>query len=198
MVGLFAKAIAAKGTDKFRGVQVALGDIIAWRNLVRAMTTAMALVPRPGPGGSVIPKLEYANALRLFATLSWPKVKEIFENFLGGSSLVTPSSYKDLKDPDLGPLIDKYYRGSESSAEDRIKLFKLIWDAIGTEFGGRHELYEHNYSGNHEQVRLDMVKFAGIRGITQGATDLVNQCLSDYGLDGWTSDTWSFEDGKDE
>jgi 4-hydroxyphenylacetate 3-monooxygenase len=31
---------------------------------------------------------------------------------------------------------------------------KLLWDAIGTEFGARHELYEMNYSGSHELVRL--------------------------------------------
>ena len=31
---------------------------------------------------------------------------------------------------------------------------KLLWDAIGTEFGGRHELYECNYSGNHEDIRI--------------------------------------------
>ena len=30
---------------------------------------------------------------------------------------------------------------------------KLLWDAIGTEFGGRHELYERNYAGNHENIR---------------------------------------------
>ncbi|MEV6780621.1 hypothetical protein, partial [Streptomyces syringium] len=29
-----------------------------------------------------------------------------------------------------------------------------------TEFGGRHELYERNYSGNGEQVRLDALKWA--------------------------------------
>ena len=31
---------------------------------------------------------------------------------------------------------------------------KLLWDAIGTEFGGRHELYEFNYAGNHEDIRI--------------------------------------------
>ncbi len=63
MAGLFAKGIAANGTDEFRGVQVALGDILAWRNLIWALTTAMALDPQPGPGDSVIPKLENAAAL---------------------------------------------------------------------------------------------------------------------------------------
>ena len=33
------------------------------------------------------------------------------------------------------------------SAEERIKLFKLAWDLVGTEFGGRHMQYEMFYSG---------------------------------------------------
>ena len=31
--------------------------------------------------------------------------------------------------------------------EERIKILRLMWDAIGTEFSGRHELYEINYTG---------------------------------------------------
>ena len=30
---------------------------------------------------------------------------------------------------------------------------KLLWDAIATEFGGRHELYEINYGGSTEEIR---------------------------------------------
>jgi len=38
-------------------------------------------------------------------------------------------------------------RGSNGiDYKDRIKIMKLLWDAIGTEFGARHELYEMNYS----------------------------------------------------
>ncbi|WP_281933309.1 4-hydroxyphenylacetate 3-hydroxylase C-terminal domain-containing protein [Paenibacillus tyrfis] len=33
---------------------------------------------------------------------------------------------------------------------EKIKLNKLLWDAIGSEFGGRHGLYERNYTGNCE------------------------------------------------
>lgn len=193
MTGLFAKGIAANGTAEFRGVQVALGDLLAWRNLIWAVTSAMALDPQPGPGDSVIPKLEHAAALRVFATRCWPSVKEIFELTLGASPLVAPSSYRDLQNPELRPLIDRYYRGSESSAVDRIKLFKLIWDAIGSEFGGRHELYERNYSGNNEQIRLDVVNFARGRGILDGCIGLVDQCLADYGPEGWISPAWTFD-----
>ncbi|HEY8885100.1 MAG TPA: 4-hydroxyphenylacetate 3-hydroxylase C-terminal domain-containing protein, partial [Chloroflexota bacterium] len=193
MAGLFAKGISANGTDEFRGVQVALGDVLAWRNLIWALTAAMCLDPQPGPGSSVIPRVEHAATLRLFATQCWPTIKEIFETYLGASPLVVPSSYRDLQNPELRPLIDRYYRGSDSTAEARIKLFKLIWDAIGSEFGGRHELYERNYSGNNEQVRLDLVNIArGSKQLERSAA-FVEQCLADYDLDGWTSGIWTSE-----
>ena len=109
---------------------------------------------------------------------------------------MTPSSAADLQSEELRPLIDRFYRGSTSDAHDRIKLFKLIWDAVGTEFGARHEWYEINYSGNQEQMRLDMLRFAGIRGITGAADDLVTQCLSEYDLDGWTGGPWVWDVGS--
>ena len=92
--------------------------------------------------------------------------------------------------PDLRPLIDRYYRGTGATAVERIKLFKIVWDAIGTEFGGRHELYERNYAGNHEQIRVDAVSFARRTGVLDQCAGLVDQCLADYDLDGWTTDTW--------
>ena len=191
MAGLFAKGIVSNGTDDFRGIQVALGDIIAWRHLIWALTSAMVLDPQKGPGQSVIPKLENAATLRLFATECWPAVHRIFETYLGGSPLVTPSSCLDLKNPALAPTIEKYYRGSDCSAVQRIKLFKLIWDAIGSEFGGRHMLYEINYAGNFEQVRIDCLNFAKRKGLIDAFTQSVDRCMSEYDLDGWTNPIWS-------
>ncbi len=190
MIGLFAKAIAANGTDQFRGVQVALGDLVAWRNMIWAMTTAMALDPEPGPGDSVVPKVQNAAALRVFASECWTNLRTTFEKFLGGSPIVIPSGQEDLLSEDLRPLIDHYYRGSDSSAEERIKLFKVIWDALGSEFGGRHSFYERNYAGNNEQVRLDAANFARVRGDQETFDALVESCLSDFDLEGWTSNYW--------
>ena len=51
MVGLFAKGIETNGTDAFRGVQAALGEIIGWRNLIWGMTAAMCADPENAPGG---------------------------------------------------------------------------------------------------------------------------------------------------
>jgi 4-hydroxyphenylacetate 3-monooxygenase len=190
LCGLLARGLKANGTESFRGVQAKLGELVGWRNLIWALTAALCHEPMSGPGESVVPKLEYATLIRLFGTQAVPRARAIFAEILGGAPLVTPSSAADLQNAELRPLIDRFYRGSTGDAHDRIKLFKLIWDAVGTEFGSRHEWYEINYSGNQEQMRLDMLRFSGIRGITQAQDDLVEQCLSDYDLDGWIDGPW--------
>jgi 4-hydroxyphenylacetate 3-monooxygenase len=196
MAGLFAKAIAANGTDEFRGVQAALGDVIGWRNLIWALTTTLCLDPQPGPGTSVIPKSEHAATLRLFSHQCWAEIHQTFSTYLGGSLLAAPSSYKELLSDDLRPLIEKYYRGSDSTAEQRVKLFKLIWDAIGTEFGARHALYERNYAGNNEQIRLDVVNFARSKGHLGEFNAFAEQCMSEYDLHGWTVPPWDWAEKK--
>jgi 4-hydroxyphenylacetate 3-monooxygenase len=38
-------------------------------------------------------------------------------------------------------------RSPNTSPEERVKLFKLAWDIVGSEFGGRHLQYEMFYAG---------------------------------------------------
>jgi 4-hydroxyphenylacetate 3-monooxygenase len=190
LCGLFLRALRANGTHEFRGVQAKLGELVGWRNLMWALTDALCYDPMEGPGGSVVPKIEFAVLVRLFGTMAVPKARSLFAEILGASPLVVPSSNLDLQNTEIRPLIDRFYRGSTGDAHDRIKLFKLIWDAVGTEFGSRHEWYEINYSGNQEQMRLDMGKFSAGRGILDQCEALVDRCLSDYDLDGWADSTW--------
>jgi aromatic ring hydroxylase len=122
--------------------------------------------------------------------MAWPKVEEAVGELLGGSPMVIPSSFRDLQSDELRPLIDRYYRGSTGSAHDRIKLFKLLWDAVGSEFGARHTLYERNYGGSPELVRLNVLQFARERGLLERMHSLVDACLAEYDLDGWRSGPW--------
>ena len=190
LCGLLARGLEANGTSEFRGVQAKMGELIGWRNLIWSITTTLCHETQPGPGGSVVPALEYATLIRLFGTQAFPKARDIFTELLGGAPLVTPSSNLDLLNEDLRPLIDRYYRGSQGDAHDRVKLFKLIWDAVGSEFGSRHAWYEVNYGGNQDQIRLDVLRFAGIRGLTSRFDELVASCLAEYDLEGWSDDTW--------
>jgi 4-hydroxyphenylacetate 3-monooxygenase len=190
MAGLLSRAVRANGTDSFRGVQAAVGEVITLRDTVWALTSAMAYDPEPASGGTVVPRLEYASAMRMCNAQVWARVHELFETHLGGSPIVVPSSYRDLQNSELRPLIDRYYQGAEGTALERIKVLKLAWDAISSEFGGRDELYERNFSGNAEQVRLDALKWATRRGSIQRYESFVQECMDDYDLDGWVRGPW--------
>jgi 4-hydroxyphenylacetate 3-monooxygenase len=191
MAGLLDRGTQLNGTDKFRGVQAGLGELLAWRHVTWAITTAMATDPEPGPGGTVLPRMAYSAGYRALAPLSWDRTHRLFEEHLAASLLMTPASNLDMQNPQLRPLIDRYYRGSAGSAGERVKLFKLAWDALGTEFGGRHELYELNYAGGPDQVRLDTLAWSREAGLLDDYGALVEKCMGDYDLDGWKRGRWA-------
>ena len=188
--GLIDAGLVTNGTRDNRGVEVQLGELVGWANMFWALTAAMALDPQDGPGGTKIPKLEWAALIRVFGAVAWPNVERVAAQTLASSLMVQPSSVLDLRSRELRPTIDRFYRGSAGTAEDRIKLFKHLWDAVGSEFGARHTLYERNYGGSHEQVRVDLLNFSRRRGRLDEMRALVETCLGDYDLDGWTQATW--------
>jgi len=103
-----------------------------------------------------------------------------------GSDGYTSSHAADFKNPDIRPYLDKYVRGSNGyDAVNRVKVLKLLWDAIGSEFGSRHELYERNYAGNHEAIRAEILAAQDATGLTDSYRRLAEQCLAEYDLDGW-------------
>ena len=185
--GLLMKCTEAAGTNEFRAVQAAIGEIIAMRELLWSMTIAMVSEPEPGIGGTVVPRLQTAAATRLYATNVWDRVRTLFETYLAGAPIYTVSSPADLTNPELRPTIDRYFRGTDIDAHERIKLLKLCWDALYSEFAGRHALYERNYAGNQEQQRLDPLTWAKARGDTDRFRQLIDDCMAGYDLDGWTA-----------
>jgi 4-hydroxyphenylacetate 3-monooxygenase len=188
IAGLLLKALEITGTKDFRGVQARAGEVIAWRNMFYGLADAMALNPDAGPNGTVLPKADYAMSYRVFMSVGYPRIKEIIEQDVASGLIYLNSSALDFKTPEIRPYLDKYIRGSEGvTAVERVKLMKLLWDAIGTEFGGRHELYERNYAGNHEGVRLETLMAAQANGTTAAMKGFADQCLAEYDLDGWTA-----------
>jgi 4-hydroxyphenylacetate 3-monooxygenase len=188
IAGLLLKAVEATGSKDFRGVQARVGEVLAWRNLFWAITDAMARTPDPWNEGTVLPKLDYGLSYRVFATVAYPRIKEIIEQDLGSALIYLNSHAVDFKNPDLRPLLDRFVRGSNGyGAVDRVKLMKLVWDAVGSEFGGRHELYERNYAGNHENIRAEVLFSAMASGQVDAYKGFAEQCLAEYDLDGWTA-----------
>ncbi|MEU1586954.1 4-hydroxyphenylacetate 3-hydroxylase N-terminal domain-containing protein [Micromonospora sp. NPDC005710] len=187
IAGLLAKALDLTGTKDFRGVQSRLGEVLAWRNLFWALSDAAARNPVPWKNGAVLPNPEYGQAYRWFMQVGYPRVREIIMQDVASGLIYLNSSADDFKNPAIRGYLDQYMRGSDgSTAMERVKLMKLLWDAVGTEFGGRHELYERNYSGNHENTRVEMYFAQLASGQIDGYKRFVDECMSEYDLDGWT------------
>ncbi|MDR7238059.1 4-hydroxyphenylacetate 3-hydroxylase family protein [Neobacillus drentensis] len=190
MTGLLLKATEAAGTKNFRGVQTKIGEVVALRNMFWGLSTAMATDPEQGPNGLAIPNSFSSSAYRALAPLAWVKVKNIFEQVVAGGLIQLPSSAKDFLNQDLRPYLNTYYRGTGVNAEERVKLLKMVWDTIGTEFGGRHELYEVNYAGNHENINMEALFHFEAVGAADQNKAFVESALNDYDLKGWTNSTW--------
>ncbi|MEV6393265.1 4-hydroxyphenylacetate 3-hydroxylase N-terminal domain-containing protein [Streptomyces sp. NPDC051907] len=132
-----------------------------------------------GGRGGVAPGTEISFAQRIMAGELYPRAVQEIKQLAGGSIIQLPASAEDLLHPDLGPVVGKYLRSPGASAEDRIKLLKLAWDALGSEFAARHEQYERFYHGA-PHVYLTMQTWAGG---AENCESLAQACLDGYGLE---------------
>ncbi|MCY0942934.1 4-hydroxyphenylacetate 3-hydroxylase N-terminal domain-containing protein [Streptomyces antarcticus] len=196
LAGLLAKALEVTGTSDFRGVQSRLGEVLAWRNLFWGLSDAAARNPVEWKNGALLPNPEYGMAYRWFMQIGYPRIKEIIQQDVASGLIYVNSSADDFANPQIRPYLDKYVRGSGGTdAVGRVKVMKLLWDAVGSEFGGRHELYERNYAGNHENTRVEMLHAQTVSGQLDQYKGFVDQCMDEYDLDGWTvPDLDSFDD----
>ena len=186
LTGLLIKATEAIGSQELRGSQIQVGEAIAWRNIFWALSDAMVKSPDAWVNGTVQPNTAYGMSYRFLATIAYPRIKEIAEQTISSGLIYLNSHSVDFKTPELRPYLDKYLRGSNGyDAMERVKLLKVLWDAVGTEFGGRHELYERNYAGNYEMIRLENLPMALASGRADELKKFVEQFMSEYDVDGW-------------
>ena len=191
IAGLLLKATRATGVASLRATQVQIGEVIGWRNLFWSLTDAMAAMPDPWVDGAVLPCVRASSAYRLFATEAYPAVRRIVEKVVASGLIYLPSHVRDLENPEIAKYLARFVRGSGGiDYRARIKTMKLLWDAIGTEFGARHELYEMNYAGGPELVRVFGLQHAQATGSLAEMTALADQCMADYDVDGWTGGAW--------
>lgn len=116
------------------------------------------------PQGVVHPSRRFTyGAMGLQAQL-YPKMIHVLRELAGGGVLQVPSSVYEFENPDTAADIERYVQSAGLKALDRVKLFKLVWDFIGSEFAGRHQQYEMFYAGapfGSEELRLHVLQFFG-------------------------------------
>ena len=196
LTGLLTKALTCTGALEFRGVQAQLGEVVAWRNLFWGLTDAMVGNPDAWQHGTMLPNWQALYTYRVFAPMAYVQIKNIIEQTVASGLIYLPSSARDIQNPALNTYLERFVRGSNGiGSTERIKILKLLWDAIGSEFGGRHELYEINYAGSADEVRMQCLHQARASGAMKQMMGLVETCLGDYDEKGWRVP--HLNDGKD-
>jgi 4-hydroxyphenylacetate 3-monooxygenase len=98
------------------------------------------------------------NRRMMYAALNWgvenySMVIDTLRELCGGGMLQMPADGSVLEDPDLAPQFATYWQTPHMSALERMKLFRLAWDIVGSELGGRHLQYEKFFPGASFVVR---------------------------------------------
>jgi aromatic ring hydroxylase len=59
----------------------------------------------------------------------------------------------DLSNQEIGPFIDRYFRGGGASTKEHLRLMAVAADMVMTAFGKRSQLYERLQSGEVDRMR---------------------------------------------
>ncbi|UQI45541.1 Pyoverdin chromophore biosynthetic protein pvcC [Streptomyces sp. HU2014] len=187
LCGLLLKAVHSNGSDVHLGVQSGVGEALAWRHTVHALVTAMTEQTEPWAEKYVHPHLHPCFAYRVLAPTAYRTVKELINRLVASPLISLASHADDFRSPELRPYLDTYMRGANGiGSEERVKLMKLVWDSVGSEFASRHELYENLHAANPEVTRFETYQFAARTGLRDELCDFVDKCMSDYDTEGWT------------
>ena len=131
------------GVVRFDHIQEKLGQMWNMAELARSAIVAAEAGATVDEGGVLCPDERPFIALRGEMPKWLPRCNEYLQLIGGGGYMATPSR-ADLDGP-LREQIDLYFQAGGADAERRIRLFRLAWDFVGSELGGRGELYERFY-----------------------------------------------------
>ena len=150
-IAALAVAMAhAVRTDSFLHVQETLGEILGYLPLIEGAILLAEEKAEATGHGSVRPAWEPLQALRYHIPRFYERLVQVAQTTGAGTLLVGPTE-ADLHSA-VGPDIARYYRGAGVAAADKIRLFKLAWDATGTAFGQRLLQYERFYAGDATRI----------------------------------------------
>jgi 4-hydroxyphenylacetate 3-monooxygenase len=139
------------GIGGYAHVQEKNAEVIDTLETVRAYMRAAEADAAPYEGEGLWPAAEPWIAMRNWYPDAYARVAAIVEQLAAGGLMLTPTE-EDIAGPMAGD-IGKYYQGTNIDAKNRIRLFRLAWDLIGTQFGSRQTLYERFFNGDVVQLR---------------------------------------------
>jgi len=147
ILGVARRITQVNGIEGIPSVQEKLGDLASLAAIVEGMVLASEATSTIDRYGVAKPNPRFLyGAMGLQAEL-YPRAILLLRELAGGGVIQLPASVRDLTSDLTKSDFERYLRSPNTSSEDRVKLFKLAWDIVGSEFAGRHLQYEMFYAG---------------------------------------------------
>jgi 4-hydroxyphenylacetate 3-monooxygenase len=179
LLGVANRITEVNGVKSFPPVRETLGQLAAEAAMVDALVAAMEVKGRHH-GRYFVPHSHTLYAAQSLTQQLYPKVLSTLRELAGGGMIMLPSSVEDFRNPETARLIEKSQSSPAANAAERVKFFKLAWDAVGSEFASRHQQYEMFYAG-----AMFVTKAHSFRTYDWAAADkLLAAMLDGYDLDG--------------
>jgi 4-hydroxyphenylacetate 3-monooxygenase oxygenase component len=150
LVGIAIALAEMAKTNTFLHVQEMLGELLGYLELIKGAILLSEREAKETPWGTLCPAIEPILSLRYHFPRMQARMIEVIQT-LGAGSLLSSPMEQDFKTSICGD-IERYYRGTEVSAYDRIQLLKLAWDITGDAFGQRQLLYERYHAGDPVRI----------------------------------------------
>jgi len=147
LAGLAREITETIGTVKIPAVAEQLGklaaDAAAVENMLWGMEAKGAM-----HGDYFVPDRHAVYAAQTMTQALYPQFVNTLRELAGGALIMLPSSAADYGDADLARIISSVQVAADGrDPMERVKLMKLAWDAVGSEFASRHTQYEMFYAG---------------------------------------------------
>lgn len=180
LVGLAKRITDMNGVSEMPPVKAALSDIALFASTYEGLIDAQIAKAQPNQNGVFIPDHAMLYTAMNHQSRMYPEILNQIRELVGGGVIQLPSSVADFSADGISDDINKYIQSPGHPAPERIKLLKLAWDALGSEFAGRHEQYEKFYAGAPFIVKTHLYRTYDFAK----SDDLVTQALSGYDMDG--------------
>ncbi len=180
MIGLAKRMNENTGHDSNPPVQITMGELAAFVSIVDSMTQAQEVMATVDNEGVLWPSRTTLYSVMALQSEFNGRMLEIIREIAGSAFITLPSSIADFDNPEAARDIERYMRSASSDAKTRVKLMRLLWDFLGTEFGSRHQQYEKFYGGGTYTVRGNLNRLYDYKR----ATALVDAALALPPIDG--------------
>jgi 4-hydroxyphenylacetate 3-monooxygenase len=180
LCGLARSVAEMTGSIGLPPVQGALGDMAAIAALVEGLVIAQEAHCSIDADGVAWPGQQELYSEMVLQPELYNKLLFAIRDLVGGGVIQLPSSVEDFRVAESAADMKRYVQSPGTSAEERVKLMKMVWDAIGSEFAGRHAQYEMFYAGAPFLTKGHMYRHYDF----DGAKALVDRALAGYDMSG--------------